>query len=150
YGLLIIGLLGLALLSFDLPGLVQLRGILLTAGHADNVSFHYIGLVALLATFVITGAAVIPPNAVFCNPIIRMTGVCGYSFYTSQILVMQVLGSFFGVLGPLPQFIVAAIATFFVSIFSFAIIELPAMTWGHALARRLVEGRADRRLKEAA
>jgi len=122
---------------------------MLTAGHVDNVAFHYTGLTALMATFVIAGAAVIPPNSVFCNPIIRTAGVCGYSFYIWQILVMQILSSIFGKLDPLPTFLMAAVATFFVSIFSFALIELPAMTWGHALARRLVEGGADRQLKQA-
>ena len=90
-----------------------------------------------------TGAAAVPPNAIFCNRIIRTAGVCGYSFYIWQVLVMQTI---FGAeyyhdrsLYPPLVFCVTAVVTYFVSIFSFAVFEFPAMTYGHALARRLVD-----------
>jgi peptidoglycan/LPS O-acetylase OafA/YrhL len=47
-------------------------------------------------------------------------------------------------------FALVAVLTYFVSIVSFALIELPAMNYGHAVARRLIEGRAGVAARESA
>ena len=103
-----------------------------------------------MATLFVTGAAVIPPNFLFCNRIIRTAGVCGYSFYIWQILVMQLLTDNFDIPSKPLLFALTAVLTYFVSIVSFALIELPAMNYGHAVARRLIEGRTGAQAPESA
>ena len=141
YVLLVAGSIGLALLDLDLPFFLYLRELAL--GPSAGSPWSYVGLTSFVATLFVTGAAAVPPNAIFCNRIVRTAGVCGYSFYIWQVLVMQTL---FGAayfhdrsLYPPLVFCVTAVVTYFVSIFSFAVFELPAMTYGHNLARRLVE-----------
>jgi peptidoglycan/LPS O-acetylase OafA/YrhL len=141
YVLLVAGSIGLAVLDLDLHAFLHLREVAL--GPSAGSPWSNVGLTSFVATLFVTGAAAVPPNAIFCNRIIRTAGVCGYSFYIWQVLVMQTL---FGAeyyhdrsLYPPLVFCVTAVVTYFVSIFSFAVFEFPAMTYGHNLARRLVD-----------
>jgi hypothetical protein len=150
YACLFAGFAALAVLNLDLPSFVHIRDYFLGVHTQSNTPFVFVGTTALMATLFVTGAAVIPPNLLFCNRIIRTAGVCGYSFYIWQILVMQLLTDNFPIPSGLPLFVMTAVPTYFVSIVSFALIELPAMNYGHAVARRLLEGRTGAQAPESA
>jgi peptidoglycan/LPS O-acetylase OafA/YrhL len=150
YACLVAGFVALAVFNFDLPSFVHIRDFLLGVHPGPNGPFVFVGATALMATLFVTGAAVIPPNFLFCNRIIRTAGVCGYSFYLWQILVMQLLTGAFDIPSKPLLFALVAVLTYFVSIVSFALIELPAMNYGHAVARRLIEGRAGAAAREPA
>ena len=63
---------------------------------------------------------------------------------------MQLLTGAFDIPSKPLLFALVAVLTYFVSIVSFALIELPAMNYGHAVARRLIEGRAGAAAREPA
>ena len=140
YACLVAGAIALAVLNFDLPSFVHIRDFFLGVHPGSNGPFVFVGATALMATLFVTGAAVIPPNFLFCNRIIRTAGVCGYSFYIWQILVMQLLTDNFDIPSRPLLFALTAVLTYFVSIVSFALIELPAMNYGHARGTALDRG----------